>query len=55
MRYHGCTTGRTIVDVKTGTVTAVTKSEKGRNERETFSLGFKENLSHEGIDSAMTV
>ena len=47
--------GRTSFDLKTGIVTAVSKTEDGKKERQTLSLGFKENLSHKGVDSAQTV
>ena len=47
--------GMTSFDLKTGIVTAESKSDEGRKERSTLSLGYKENISHQGLDSAETV
>ena len=47
--------GESSFDVKTGSVTVNGESEDGSKERETLSLGHKENLSHEGVDSAKTI
>ena len=47
--------GRTSFDFKTGVVTAVNKTDLGRKELTTLSVGYQENLSRKGVDSAQTV
>ena len=47
--------GRTAYGVKTGVVTVINSFDSGKKARKTFSLGFKENVSHKGVDSAETI